>query len=158
MPSPSLRRSATPADDLDAAFRSSSKCFFTALHPDSSDASVVAFISECASPTSRPPSGSFVTRSDTPTPFIMAYDPREHFQRIQRSLQNSGRGSFGGGAGGPAGRGIVTLVALGVLGVAASNALFNGASLAILQYVARILTSNQWTVVTEQLSTRELEE
>ena len=54
------------------------------------------------------------------------FDPREQFQRIQRSLQNSGRGNFGGGAGGPAGRGIVILIGLGVLGVAASNALFNG--------------------------------
>ena len=56
----------------------------------------------------------------------MAYDPREHFQRIQRSLQNSGRGNFGGGAGGPAGRGVAALIVLGALSVAASNALFNG--------------------------------
>lgn len=53
------------------------------------------------------------------------FDPREQFQRLQRNLQNSSRGGFGGGAGGPAGRGIIVLVGLGVLGVAASNALFN---------------------------------
>lgn len=57
---------------------------------------------------------------------IMSYDPREHFQRIQRNLQSSGRASFGGGAGGPGGRGIAAIVLLGVVGIAANNALFNG--------------------------------
>ncbi len=59
------------------------------------------------------------------------FDPREQFQRLQRSLQNSTKGGFGGGAGGgggPAGRGIVALIGLGIAGVAISNSLFNGES------------------------------
>lgn len=52
-------------------------------------------------------------------------DPREQFQRIQRSLQNGGRG-FGGGAAGPGGRAIGGLLLLGAAGVVLSNALFNG--------------------------------
>jgi hypothetical protein len=57
----------------------------------------------------------------------MSYDPREHFQQIQRTLQQR-RGQLGGlpGGGGAAGRGILALVGLGVVGVIASNALFNG--------------------------------
>ncbi|KPI39936.1 Prohibitin-2 [Cyphellophora attinorum] len=52
-------------------------------------------------------------------------DPREQFQRIQRSLQNGGRG-FGGGAGGaPGGRAIGGLLLLGAAAVIGSNALFN---------------------------------
>ena len=56
------------------------------------------------------------------------FDPREQFQRLQRSLQNSSKGGFGGGGagGGPAGRGIVALIGLGIAGVAISNSLFNG--------------------------------
>ncbi|EXJ95207.1 prohibitin-2 [Capronia coronata CBS 617.96] len=57
----------------------------------------------------------------------MSYDPREHFQQIQRSLQQrSGRG-FGGmpGGGGAAGRGVLALVGLGVAGVVISNSIFN---------------------------------
>ena len=56
------------------------------------------------------------------------FDPREQFQRLQRSLQQSSKGGFGGGGGGPAGRGIVALVGLGVAGVIISNSLFNGES------------------------------
>jgi hypothetical protein len=58
----------------------------------------------------------------------MSYDPREHFQQIQRTLsQRRGQG-FGGlpGGGGAAGRGIIALVGLGVVGVVISNSLFNG--------------------------------
>jgi prohibitin 2 len=56
----------------------------------------------------------------------MSYDPREHFQRIQRNLQSRGGANFGGGAGGPAGRGIVGLVLLAGVVAVGSNALFNG--------------------------------
>ena len=58
----------------------------------------------------------------------MSYDPREHFARIQRSLQQRGGGGFSGGipGGGPgAARGILALVGLGVAGVVISNSLFN---------------------------------
>ncbi|RVX72434.1 Prohibitin-2 [Exophiala mesophila] len=56
----------------------------------------------------------------------MSYDPREHFQQIQRTIQQRGRG-FGGlpGGGGAAGRGVLALVALGVGGVVLSNSIFN---------------------------------
>jgi len=57
----------------------------------------------------------------------MAYDPREHFQKIQRTLQQRGGGGFGGGMpGGPAaGRGLLALVGLGVGAVIISNSIFN---------------------------------
>ena len=54
------------------------------------------------------------------------FDPREQFQRIQKSLQNSSRGFGGGGANGPAGRGFSLLIGLGILAAAGSNALFTG--------------------------------
>ncbi|EXJ89218.1 hypothetical protein A1O3_02284 [Capronia epimyces CBS 606.96] len=57
----------------------------------------------------------------------MSYDPREHFQQIQRTLQQrSGRG-FGGvpGGGGAAGRGLLALIGAGVAGVVISNSIFN---------------------------------
>ena len=53
-------------------------------------------------------------------------DPREQFERIQRSLQNRGR-NLGGGAGGPGGRALGGLILLGAAGVILSNSLFNGA-------------------------------
>jgi len=59
----------------------------------------------------------------------MAYDPREHFQKIQRTLQQRGGSGFGGGlpaGGAPAARGILALIALGVGGVVLSNSIFNG--------------------------------
>ena len=58
----------------------------------------------------------------------MATDPRETWQRIQRSIQQRGQQGFGGGLpGGNAGRsGIVALIALGIGGVIISNSLFNG--------------------------------
>lgn len=52
-------------------------------------------------------------------------DPREQFERIQRSLQNRGRG-FAGGAGGPGGRAFGGLILLGAAGFVLSNSLFNG--------------------------------
>ena len=51
-------------------------------------------------------------------------DPREHFERIQRSLQSRGRGL--GGAGGPGGRAFGGIILLGAAGVILSNSLFNG--------------------------------
>lgn len=53
-------------------------------------------------------------------------DPREQFQRLQRTLQNSGRGFGGASPGGPGGRAVGGLILLGVAGVIASNSLFNG--------------------------------
>jgi len=56
----------------------------------------------------------------------MSYDPREHFQQIQRTLQQRRGQGFGGvPGGGAAGRGIVALVGLGVVGVVLSNSIFN---------------------------------
>ncbi|KAK5052541.1 Prohibitin-2, subunit of the prohibitin complex (Phb1p-Phb2p) [Exophiala bonariae] len=56
----------------------------------------------------------------------MAYDPREHLQRLQRTLQQRGGGGFGGVPGGAgASRGILGLIALGVGGVILSNSIFN---------------------------------
>ncbi|KAF7845998.1 hypothetical protein BT93_L5650 [Corymbia citriodora subsp. variegata] len=58
----------------------------------------------------------------------MAQDPREYFQRLQRAVQQRQGGGFGGGipgGAGAAGRGVGLLVALGVLGVVASNSLYN---------------------------------
>lgn len=57
----------------------------------------------------------------------MSYDPRQHFERIQRSLQQRGGAGFGGGmpGGGAAGRGVVGLILLGVGGAIVSNSLFN---------------------------------
>ncbi|KIV80238.1 hypothetical protein PV11_07752 [Exophiala sideris] len=56
----------------------------------------------------------------------MSYDPREHFQQIQRTLQQRRGQGFGGvPGGGAAGRGIVALIGLGVAGVILSNSLFN---------------------------------
>ncbi|KEF59658.1 uncharacterized protein A1O9_04504 [Exophiala aquamarina CBS 119918] len=58
----------------------------------------------------------------------MAYDPREHLQRLQRTLQQrgGGGGGFGGVPGGAAaGRGVLLLIALGVGGVVISNSIFN---------------------------------
>ncbi|KIX05808.1 uncharacterized protein Z518_03780 [Rhinocladiella mackenziei CBS 650.93] len=56
----------------------------------------------------------------------MSYDPREHFQQIQRTLQQrSGRGFGGVPGGGPAARGVLALVGLGVAGVVISNSIFN---------------------------------
>ncbi|KIV90196.1 hypothetical protein PV10_07527 [Exophiala mesophila] len=55
----------------------------------------------------------------------MSYDPREHFQQIQRTIQQRGRGFGGVPGGGAAGRGILALVALGVGGVVLSNSIFN---------------------------------
>lgn len=52
-------------------------------------------------------------------------DPREQFERIQRSLQNRGR-NLGGGAGGPGGRALGGLILLGAAGFVISNSLFNG--------------------------------
>ena len=58
----------------------------------------------------------------------MSQDPRETFKRLQRSLQEQGRRGFGGGL--PGGRGAIGgaggLILLGIAGVVASNALFNG--------------------------------
>ena len=58
----------------------------------------------------------------------MSYDPREHFQQIQRNLQQRRGQGFGGlpGGGAAAGRGILALVGLGIAGVVLSNSLFNG--------------------------------
>jgi prohibitin 2 len=59
----------------------------------------------------------------------MAYDPREHLQRLQRTLQQrgGGGGGFGGVPGGAAaGRGVLGLIALGIGGVILSNSIFNG--------------------------------
>ncbi|EHY58141.1 Prohibitin-2, subunit of the prohibitin complex (Phb1p-Phb2p) [Exophiala dermatitidis] len=57
----------------------------------------------------------------------MSYDPREHFQQIQRTLQQrSGRGFQGvPGGGGAAGRGLLALIGVGVAGVVISNSIFN---------------------------------
>ncbi|KIW73809.1 hypothetical protein PV04_01899 [Phialophora macrospora] len=57
----------------------------------------------------------------------MSYDPREHFQQIQRTLQQRRGQGFGGmpSGGGAAGRGILALVGLGIAGVVISNSLFN---------------------------------
>ncbi|OAP58234.1 hypothetical protein AYL99_07324 [Fonsecaea erecta] len=56
----------------------------------------------------------------------MSYDPREHFQQIQRTLQQRRGQGFGGlPGGGAAGRGIFALISLGVAGVVLSNSLFN---------------------------------
>jgi prohibitin 2 len=56
----------------------------------------------------------------------MSYDPREHFQQIQRTLQQRRGQGFGGvPGGGAAGRGILALIGLGVAGVALSNSIFN---------------------------------
>ncbi|KAI1611631.1 band 7 family-domain-containing protein [Exophiala viscosa] len=56
----------------------------------------------------------------------MSYDPREHFQQIQRTLQQRRGQGFGGvPGGGAAGRGIVALIGLGVAGVVLSNSIFN---------------------------------
>jgi hypothetical protein len=63
----------------------------------------------------------------------MSYDPREHFQRIQRNLQSRGGANFGGGAGGPAGRGIAGLVLLAGVVAVGSNALFNGTDITHLK-------------------------
>jgi prohibitin 2 len=52
-------------------------------------------------------------------------DPREQFERIQRSLQNRGRG-LGGGAAGPGGRAFGGIILLGAAAVVLSNSLFNG--------------------------------
>jgi len=58
----------------------------------------------------------------------MSYDPREHFQQIQRTLQQrTGRGFGGVPGGGAAGRGILALIGVGVAGVIISNSIFNGA-------------------------------
>lgn len=57
----------------------------------------------------------------------MSYDPREHFQQIQRTLQQRRGQGFGGiPGGGAAGRGILALIGLGVAGVVLSNSIFNG--------------------------------
>ena len=58
----------------------------------------------------------------------MSFDPRERFEQLQRTLQQSRGKGFGGlpAGGGAAGRGIIAVVALGFLGVTASNMLFNG--------------------------------
>lgn len=57
----------------------------------------------------------------------MSYDPREHFQQIQRTLQQRGGKGFGGvPGGGAAGRGVLGLIALGIGGVIVSNSIFNG--------------------------------
>lgn len=63
----------------------------------------------------------------------MSYDPREHFQQIQRTIQQRGRG-FGGlpGGGGAAGRGVLALIALGVGGVVLSNSIFNGKQASVI--------------------------
>jgi len=58
----------------------------------------------------------------------MAYDPREHLQRLQRTLQQRG-GSGGVPGGAAAGRGVLLLIALGLGGVVLSNSIFNGESL-----------------------------
>lgn len=59
----------------------------------------------------------------------MSYDPREHFQQIQRTLQQRRGQGFGGvPGGGAAGRGILALVGLGVAGIVLSNSIFNGVS------------------------------
>lgn len=50
-------------------------------------------------------------------------DPREQFERIQRSLQNRGRGL--GGAAGPGGRAFGGIILLGAAAVVLSNSLFN---------------------------------
>jgi len=56
----------------------------------------------------------------------MSYDPREHFQQIQRTLQQRRGQGFGGvPGGGAAGRGILALIGLGIAGVALSNSIFN---------------------------------
>jgi hypothetical protein len=77
----------------------------------------------------------------------MAYDPREHFQRIQRNLQSRGGANFGGGAGGPAGRGIVGLVLLAGVVAVGSNALFNGMGCTsqTLNKPANALRSRRWS-------------
>lgn len=57
----------------------------------------------------------------------MSYDPREHFQQLQRTLQQRRGQGFGGvPGGGAAGRGIVALVGLGIAFVVVNNSLFNG--------------------------------
>ncbi len=57
----------------------------------------------------------------------MSYDPREHFQQIQRTLQQRRGQGFGGvPGGGAAGRGILALIGLGVASVVVSNSIFNG--------------------------------
>ena len=58
----------------------------------------------------------------------MSYDPREHFQQIQRTLQQRRGQGFGGlpGGGGASSRGILAVVGVGIVGVVLSNALFNG--------------------------------
>lgn len=68
-------------------------------------------------------------------------DPREQFERIQRSLQNRGRNLGGGGAGGPGGRALGGLILLGAAGVLISNSLFNGAQLRSL-WIGSVLTSS----------------
>ena len=83
----------------------------------------------------------------------MSYDPREHFQQIQRTIQQRGRG-FGGlpGGGGAAGRGVLALVALGVGGVVLSNSIFNGKQASV---IARFCTNpKQLTVVIERSNIR----
>ncbi|KAL6244904.1 Prohibitin-2, subunit of the prohibitin complex (Phb1p-Phb2p) [Rhinocladiella similis] len=56
----------------------------------------------------------------------MSYDPREHFQQIQRTLQQRRGQGFGGvPGGGAAGRGLVALIGLGIAGVVLSNSIFN---------------------------------
>ncbi|KIW45032.1 uncharacterized protein PV06_03455 [Exophiala oligosperma] len=56
----------------------------------------------------------------------MSYDPREHFQQIQRTLQQRRGQGFGGvPGGGAAGRGLIALIGLGVAGVVLSNSIFN---------------------------------
>ncbi|KAK5457299.1 Prohibitin-2, subunit of the prohibitin complex (Phb1p-Phb2p) [Exophiala xenobiotica] len=56
----------------------------------------------------------------------MSYDPREHFQQIQRTLQQRRGQGFGGvPGGGAAGRGIIALIGLGIAGVVVSNSIFN---------------------------------
>jgi hypothetical protein len=71
-------------------------------------------------------------------------DPREQFQRIQRSLQNSGRG-FGGGAAGPGGRAVGGLLLLGAAGIFVSNALFNGMMTSPMWRQMLMLYSRGWS-------------
>ena len=59
----------------------------------------------------------------------MAQDPREAWQRLQRTLQQRGRAGFSGGfPGGNAGRAFGPLaIVLVIGGFVVSNSLFNGA-------------------------------
>jgi hypothetical protein len=71
-------------------------------------------------------------------------DPREQFERIQRTLQARGRG-LGGGAAGPGGRAFGGLILLAGAGVILSNSLFNGTMDNVL-HLRRILirSSRGW--------------